>query len=161
MSVKLTFVFGLLLASGHTQEQTVKSENVSELENNSELKKVLEPVIEASVEAKAEIKLDNLKIDDGNLNKKDDENVEKNKSGVKASASAAASLNFNFEEFLAKLFEAVQQNEKINKEQSYSEDVENNEEVKNNLPNEENPEEDVKSPFNYYFNVHATSSASA
>jgi len=157
MSVKLTFVFGLLLASGCTQEQTVEPENVLELENNSELEKVSEPVKEASVVAKAVVNLDDL--NDDNLNKKIDENVEKTENSVKASARASASFNFNFEEFIAKLFEAFKQNKETKENDK---DEENNKEVENNLPNEEKvSEEDVKSPSIYCSNVHARSSAFA
>jgi len=150
MSFKLTFIFGLLLASGWTQEQVLEPEKVLEPENVSE-----------PVKAKAEVKLDDLEIDNENLNKKVDEKVEKTGNDVKASARASSSFNFNFEELLAKLFKAVQQNKETNKEQLDSENAVNNEEVENNLPNKENPEEDVKFPFNYYFNVHARPSASA
>ena len=73
MSIKLTFVFGLLLASGWTQEQVSEPENV------------LEPIKEASVEALAEVNLGDEKIEDDKLNKEVDENVEKTENGVKAS----------------------------------------------------------------------------
>jgi len=106
-----------------------------------------------------------VKNNDKNLNKKVDEKVEKTENVVKASASASSSFNFNFKEFLAKIFEAIQQNkdkeEENNKEKSNSKKAENNKEVEKNSQNEENPEKGVKFPFNYYFNVHARSSASA
>jgi len=76
MSIKLTFVFGLLLASGWTQEQILELENVSEPE------KVKEPVKEASNEANAEVNLADEKIDDDKLYKDVDENVEKTENGV-------------------------------------------------------------------------------
>ena len=78
MSIKLTFVFGLLLASGWTQEQVLEPENVSEP------KKVKEPVKEASNEANAEVNFWDEKIDDDKLNKNFDEN-KKTENGVKAS----------------------------------------------------------------------------
>ena len=73
MSIKLIFVFGLLLASGWTQEEVLEPDKVSEL------------VKESSVNAKAEVNLGNENIDDENLNKDVDENVEKTENGVKAS----------------------------------------------------------------------------
>ena len=84
MSIKLTFVFGLLLASGWTQEQVLESEINQKPEEISEPEKVLEPVKEAFVEAKAEVNLGNKKIQD-KLNKEVDENVEKTDNGVEAS----------------------------------------------------------------------------
>jgi len=79
MSIKLTFVFGLLLAPGLTQEQVLEPEKLSEAE------KVLEPVNEASIEAKAEVNFGGAELNDDKLNKEVDENVEKNENGVKAS----------------------------------------------------------------------------
>jgi len=118
MSIKLTFVFGLLLASGWTQEQVSEPEKVLEPEN------VLEPIKEASVEALAEVNLGDEKIEDDKLNKEVDENVEKTENGLKVSASASSSFNFNFEEFIAKLFEAFQQNkENNNKGKSNENDI--------------------------------------
>jgi len=110
MIIKLTFVFGLLLASGWTQEQVLEPEKVLEPEN------ILEPIKEASVKAVAEVNLGNEKIEDDKLNKEVDENVEQTKNGVKASASASSSFSFNFEEFIAKLFEAFEQNKENNNE---------------------------------------------
>jgi len=112
MSIKLTFVFGLLLASGWTQDQVLEPKKISEPGNVSEPVKISEPIEEASVEAKAEVNLGNEKIEDGKLNKEVDKNVEKIGNGVKASASASSSFNFNFEEFLEKLLEVFEQNKK-------------------------------------------------
>merc|ERR1719376_1498334 len=98
MSIKLTFVFGLLLASGWSQE------NISEPEQVSEADKVTEPTKEAS----AEVNLGDVKISDENVNKEVAEDIENTDSRVKASASASAS--FNFEEFLAKWLQSIQQN---------------------------------------------------
>ena len=63
MSIKLIFVFGLLLASGWTQKQVLEPESVSEPE------KVKEPVKKASNEANAEVNFGDEKIDDDELNK--------------------------------------------------------------------------------------------
>jgi len=148
MSIKVTFVFGLLLASGWTQEPIVEAENVSD------------PVKEASVKGKSEVISGNEKTDEKNFNKDVDEKVEKTENGVKASAKASASFYFNFEEFIAKLFEALEQNKDEN-----SDEEENNkkdeiiEEGENNVEN--NPAEETRSPCNFCFNVHARSSASA
>ena len=73
MSIKINFVFGLLLASGWTQEPIVEAENVSD------------SVEEASVEGKSEVISGNERTDDKNFNKKVDEIVEKTENGVKAS----------------------------------------------------------------------------
>merc|ERR1712013_474609 len=94
MNIKFTFVFGLLLASGWTQEQVLESEINQKPEEISEPEKVLEPVKEAFVDAKAEVNLGNEKIQD-KLNKEVNENVEKTDNGVDASANASASFNFN------------------------------------------------------------------
>jgi len=147
MSINITFVFGLLLASGWTQEQVLEPEKVSEPENGSE------SVKEASVDAKAEVNLGNKKVQD-KLNKEVDENVEKTQNGVKASASASSSFNFNFEEFIAKLFEAVQQNKENNNEgeSKNAEDV--------NAESKENKAEDMKSPFRVYARASTSASSS-
>jgi len=148
MSIKVTFVFGLLLASGWTQEPIVEAENFSD------------PVKEASVEGKSEVISGNEKTDDKNFNKDVDEKVEKTENGVKASAKASASFNFNFEEFIAKLSEALEQNkDENNDEEENNKEDEINEEGENNVEN--NPAEEARSPCNFYFDVHARSSASA
>jgi len=153
MSIKLTFVFGLLLASGWTQEQVLEPEKVSEPE------KVKEPVKEASYEANAEVKFGDEKIDDDKLNKNVDEN-KKTENGVKASAKASASFSFNFEELLAKWFEACKQDKEIVKNENNNENK-NKEEGENIKQSEETPSQDVKSPFIYSYNVHARASASS
>jgi len=162
MSIKLTFVFGLLLASGWTQEQVLEPEKVLESEN------VSESIKEASVEAIAEVNLGDEKIEDDKLNKEVDENVEKTENGVKASASA--SVSFNFEEFLAKWLQDCKQNKENNNEgesneNEINEEIENEKKEKNKVAedkaqSEENQVEDVKSPFIYTYNVHARASAS-
>merc|ERR1719354_383734 len=158
MSIKLTFVFGLLLASGWTQEQVLESEI------NQEPEKVLELVKEAFVKAKAGVNLGNKKIQD-KLNKEVDENVEKTDNGVEASANASASFNFNFEELIVKLFEAVQQNKENDKDENNDEEInkkeEDNKEAEDNVQSEENTAEKMKSPFINSYNVHARASASA
>jgi len=171
MSIKLTFVFGLLLASGWTQEQILEPEKLLEPEKVSEPEKVLVHVKESSVDAKAEVNLGNEKTDDENMNKDVDENVMKNENGIKASASASAKFNFNFEEFIAKLFEAFEQNKENNNEgksneNKINEEVENKKEEKNkeaedNVQSAENEVKDEKSPFINSYNVHARASASS
>jgi len=168
MSIKLTFVFGLLLASGWTQDQVLELKKVSEPGNVSEPVKISRLIEEASVEAKAETKLGNEKIEVGKLNKEVDENVEKTENGVKASASA--SVSFNFEEFLAKWLQDCKQNKENNNEgesneNEINEEIENEKKEKNKVAedkaqSEENQVEDVKSPFIYTYNVHARASAS-
>jgi len=148
MSMKVTFVFGLLLASGWTQEPIVEAENVSD------------SVKEAFVEGKSEVISGNEKTDDKNLNKEVDEKVEKTENGVKASAKASASFSFNFEEFIAKLFEALEKNkDENNDEEEKKKEEDNIEEGENNV--KKNPAEEMRSPCNYCYNVHARSLASA
>ena len=83
MSIKLTFVFGLLLASGWSQENISEPEQVSEADKVAEVEKVTEPTKEASAEA--EVNLGDVKISDENVNKEVAEDIENTDSRVKAS----------------------------------------------------------------------------
>jgi len=170
MSIKFILVLGFLLVSAFAEEQNV------EPEKSTQPGEILEQEKEAIAEAKAEVNFGNLKKDDESLNKEVVEKIENVDNGVKASAKASACFNFNFEEFIAKLFEAFQQNKENDKvennddgksnENEINEEIENkkkedNEEAEDNRQSEENPAEDVKSPFIYSHNVHARASASA
>merc|ERR1719489_674024 len=153
MSVKFVFVIGYLLVSAFAEEQTVEPEKLSQQEK------------EASAEAKVEVILGDVKINDENVNKEVVEDIENTDNGVKASASALTSLNFNFEELLAKWFKVCQQNKESDENKS-DEEVENkkeknNENLEDSAQSEETPSEEMKSPCIYSYNVHARSSVSA
>lgn len=64
MSIKLKFVFGLLLVSAVAEEQIEETEKVLESINISQ------PVKEDFIEAKAEVKFDDVKKEVEKLNKK-------------------------------------------------------------------------------------------
>jgi len=170
MSIKYIFVFGFLFVSAFAEEQIVEPEKSSQPEKVSESEK------EALAEAKAEVNFGDLKKDDESVNIEAVENIENTDNGVKASASASTS--FNFDEFLAKWLQDCKQNkennnegesnknetneEKENKKQEKSKVAENNQEAENNAQKKENTaEEDEKSPFVYTYKVHARASASA
>jgi len=170
MSIKFIIVLGFLLVSAFAEEQNV------EPAKSSHPGEILEQEKEAIAEAKAEVNFGDLKKDGKNLNKEVVEKIENVDNGVKASAKASASFNFNFEKLIAKLFEAFQQNKENDKvenndegksaENEINEEIENkkeedNEEAEDNKQSEENPVEDDKSPFICSYNVHARASASA
>ena len=85
MSIKLTFVFGLLLASGWAQENISEPEQVLEPEKVAEPEIVTEPAEEASVEAKADVDLGDSIVEGDNMKRNIDENVENTDNDVKAS----------------------------------------------------------------------------
>jgi len=114
MSIKFVFVIGFLLVSAFAEEQTVEPEKPSQSEKISKPEQVSEPEKEASAEAKVEVNLGDVKINDENINKEVVEDIVNTDNGVKASASASTSFSFNFEEFLAKWFEACQRNKESN-----------------------------------------------
>jgi len=171
MSIKFILVLGFLLVSAFAEEQNV------EPEKSTQPGEILEQEKEAIAEAKAEVNFGNLKKDDESLNKEVVEKIENVDNGVKASAKASASFNFNFEELIAKLFEACKQNKENDKvenndegksnENEINEEIENkkeedNEEAEDNKQSEENSaEENEKSPFINSYNVHARASALA
>jgi len=108
MSIKFVFVIGFLLVSAFAEEQTVEPEKLSQQE------KLSKPEKEASAEAKVEVNLGDVKMNEENVNKEVVEHIVNTDNGVKASASASTSFSFNFEEFLAKWFEACQRNKESN-----------------------------------------------
>jgi len=167
MNIKYLFVLGFLSISVFAEEQIVEPEKPSQPEKVSEK--------EALPEVKAEVNFEDAEKNDEIINKEVVENVENTDNGVKASASATASFNFNFEEFLAKWLQDCKQKkenndegegnetnvEEKNKEAEKNKGAENNQEAEHNAQSEENSAEEMKSPCNYYFDVHARSSSSA
>jgi len=165
MSIKFIFVLGFLLVSAFAEQQNVEPEKSSQPEKVSKPEIESKPEKEALAEAKAEVNFGDVKKDDESVNKEAVENIENADNGVKASASASASFNLNFEELIAKLFEAVQQNKENDKDENNDEEInkkeEDNKEAEDNVQSEENPAEKMKSPFINSYNVHARASASA
>jgi len=159
MSVKYILVFGFLFVSAFAEEQIVKPKK------SSQPGKVLEPNKEAIAEVKAEVNFKDVKKDDESFNNEVVKKIENADNSVKASASSSASFNFNFEEFIAKLFQAFQQNKENNRDENNDEEInkkgEENEEAEDKAQSEENQAEKMKSPYFYSHNVHARSSASA
>jgi len=167
MNIKFLFVLGFLSISVFAEEQIVEPEKPSQPEKVSEK--------EALAEVKAEVNFGDVKKDDKSVNKEVVENVENTDNGIKASASASASFNFNFKAFLAKWLQDCKQKkenndegesnetnvEEENKEAEKNKEAENNQEAEEKAQSKENSAEEMKSPCNYYFNVHARSSSSA
>jgi len=167
MNIKFLFVLCFLSISVFAEEQIVEPEKPSQPEKVSEK--------EALAEVKAEVNFGDVKKDDENINKEVVENVENTDNGIKASASASASFNFNFKAFLAKWLQDCKQKKVNNDEgesnennveeekkiQEKNKEAENNQEAEDSAQNDEDSAEEMMSPCNYYFNVHASSSSSA